>query len=103
LATVIEGADRLAVATSGTAERGRHVLDPHTTRPPDGDILSVTVVSRSLTKADAWATAAFAMGAQARDWAEALPDAEAFALTLGGTTWQTSGFGRVAAVTRRGR
>jgi thiamine biosynthesis lipoprotein len=50
-----------AVATSGAYERGEHVLDPHTGRPPRG-VLSVTVVGPDLATADAYATAAFAMG-----------------------------------------
>ena len=46
LAAVLEVSD-LAVATSGEYERGRHVLDPHTGRPPDG-LLSVTIVGPDL-------------------------------------------------------
>lgn len=95
LATVVETASgELAVATSGPAERGCHILDPRTGASPEGSLASITVVSRSLTDADTWATAAFAMGDRARDWLEQLPDAEAFAVTADGTTWQTAGFGR---------
>ncbi len=92
LASLVEGDGELAVATSGTAERGRHVLDPHTGHPPPGATVSVTVVTRSLTDADAWATAAFAMGDRARRWLEDLPDAEAFAVTADGGGWRTSGY-----------
>jgi thiamine biosynthesis lipoprotein len=60
LAAVVEVTD-LAVATSGSYERGEHILDPHTGRPPEG-VLSVTLVGPSLAAADAYATAAFAMG-----------------------------------------
>jgi len=60
LLAVVEGGD-LAVATSGTAERGAHVLDPHTGRPVT-ELLSVTVVAPSLVDADVSATAALAMG-----------------------------------------
>ena len=52
-----------AVATSGTYERGEHVFDPHTRRPPEG-VLSVTIAGPDLAVADAYATAAFAMGAE---------------------------------------
>jgi thiamine biosynthesis lipoprotein len=62
----------LAVATSGAYERGDHVIDPHTGRPPAG-ILSVTVVGPSLTYADAFATAAFAMGPDGLRWIASLP------------------------------
>ena len=61
VAAVVEAND-LAVATSGAYARGEHVLDPHTRRPPDG-VLSVTITGPELATADAYATAAFAMGA----------------------------------------
>ena len=57
-------ADDLAIATSGEYARGQHVLDPHTGEPPAG-LLSVTVIGPDLATADAYATAAFAMGATA--------------------------------------
>lgn len=57
----------LAVATSGTAERGTHIVDPHTGARPDS-LASVTVVGRRLADIDAYATAAFAMGEQAENW-----------------------------------
>jgi thiamine biosynthesis lipoprotein len=91
LALVVEAADS-AVATSGTAERGAHIIDPHLGRPPSG-LASLTMVGASLALADAYATAAFAMGpARARDWTESLPGYEAYAITEDGDTWQTSGF-----------
>ena len=60
LAAAITVAD-CAVATSGAYERGPHVLDPFTGRPASG-LASVTVVGRDLGTADAYATAAFAVG-----------------------------------------
>ncbi|MET8859141.1 FAD:protein FMN transferase, partial [Streptomyces sp. NPDC004579] len=80
LAAVVSaaGADELAVATSGTAERGAHIVDPRTGKPAVTDLVAVTVVAPRLTWADAWATAAFAMGSRAGlDWLESLPDVEA--------------------------
>jgi thiamine biosynthesis lipoprotein len=71
VAAVVEGSD-LAVATSGAYARGDHVLDPHTRRPPSG-VLSVTVTGPDLATADAYATAAFAMGARAPAWTASLP------------------------------
>jgi FAD:protein FMN transferase len=56
-----------AVATSGAYERGSHILDPRTGCPPVG-VLSVTVVGPDLGTADAYATAAFALGADGPDW-----------------------------------
>jgi FAD:protein FMN transferase len=91
LALVVEAADS-AVATSGTAERGSHIIDPHLGHPAVG-LASLTVVGPSLALADAYATAAFAMGpARARDWTESVPGYEAYAITADGDTWQTAGF-----------
>lgn len=90
LAAVVAGTG-LAVATSGTAERGAHVLDPHTGRPPYG-LASVTVVGPRLADADAYATAAFAMGPGARDWLEDLPGHEALVITDAGAMWTTTGW-----------
>jgi thiamine biosynthesis lipoprotein len=50
-----------AVATSGTYERGPHVLDPHTRRPAAAAI-SATVVGSDLALADALATGLLAAG-----------------------------------------
>ena len=56
-----------------------------------------TVVGPRVATADAYATAAFAMGPAARDWVESLDGYEAFAVTPDGEQWQTSGFGAYAA------
>jgi thiamine biosynthesis lipoprotein len=79
LATVLAIRDG-AVATSGAYERGEHVRDPFTGRAPAG-VLSVTVVGPSLTFADAYATAAFAMGPTGLAWVAGLPDYEGCAIT----------------------
>lgn len=50
-----------AVATSGTYERGEHLIDPNTGRPANG-LLSATVVGIDLAYADALATALFVSG-----------------------------------------
>jgi thiamine biosynthesis lipoprotein len=95
LAAVVAGRD-FAVATSGTAERGPHIINPHTGRPAT-QLASVTVVGPRVTSADAYATAAFAMGPAARNWVEHLDGYEAFAVSPDGTRWQTSGFAAYAA------
>lgn len=56
-----------AVATSGTARRGAHLVDARTGLAPTG-IASVTVIAPSLTWADIGATAAFALDQQAAQW-----------------------------------
>jgi len=66
VAWVLAGTD-LAVATSGTYERGNHVIDPRTGAPAS-ELVSVTVVGRDLSDADAYATAALAMGRACLDW-----------------------------------
>ena len=90
LALVVTGRD-FAVATSGVAERGSHIVNPHTGEPATG-LSSITVVGATLAATDAYATAAFAMGPAARDWVESLDGYEAFAISPGGQTWQTGGF-----------
>jgi thiamine biosynthesis lipoprotein len=60
-----------AVATSGAYERGEHIRNPLTGRTPEG-LLSVTIVGPSLTLADAYATAAFAMGSSGLAWVAGL-------------------------------
>jgi len=56
-----------AIATSGTYERGHHVINPRTGQPARG-LRSVTVVGPDLTLADAYATAALAMGEAGLTW-----------------------------------
>ncbi|MEU9737345.1 FAD:protein FMN transferase [Streptomyces sp. NPDC048002] len=94
LAAVISaaGTSELAVATSGTAERGAHIVDPRTGRSAVTDLVAVTVVAPGVTWADCWATAAFAMGS--RDglrWLESLPDVEALLITAGDEVRCTGG------------
>jgi thiamine biosynthesis lipoprotein len=60
ISAILQLTDR-AVATSGLYERGGHVRNPHTGRVPDA-YASVTVVGPTLGLADAWATAALALG-----------------------------------------
>lgn len=76
---VLDVADA-AVATSGTAERGCHVVDPFTGRPTAG-VRSVTVVCADATRADVLATAALAMGEAALPWLERQPGVEAVVAT----------------------
>jgi thiamine biosynthesis lipoprotein len=69
-AKVLQASD-LAIASSGTYERGHHIVDPLSGRPADR-LLAITVVGPSLADADAYATAAFAMGAGGLAWIGAL-------------------------------
>jgi thiamine biosynthesis lipoprotein len=82
LATVLAVRD-MAVATSGAYERGEHILDPFTGRAPSG-VLSITIVGPSLTFADAYATAALAMGPKGLAWVAGMPGHEACAIAADG-------------------
>ena len=79
IATVLE-ARNLAVATSGCYERGAHVTDPATKQGPDG-LLSMTVVGPNLSEADAYATAAYAMGRAGLAWVATLSGFAGCAIT----------------------
>ena len=79
VATVLAVRD-LAVATSGAYERGDHILNPHTGETAAG-LLSLTVVGPSLTYADAYATAAFAMGRDGIAWVAEQSGYGAYAIT----------------------
>jgi len=91
-ATVVRGRG-IALATSGTSERGAHILDPRTGGPVRGDLASVTVVGSSLTAADIAATTVFAMGsARGRPWLEQREGLDCFAVLADGRAWWTPGF-----------
>ena len=70
----------LAVATSGLYERGEHIRDPHTGRIAD-ELASFTVVGPTLALADAYATAAFAMGERGLTWIAGQPGFGGLAIT----------------------
>ena len=78
--TVVLEVQDAAVATSATYERGSHIVDPHTSLPADG-VLSVSVVGPTLTFADAYATAAFAMGREGPAWVAGQRGYGAYAIT----------------------
>lgn len=95
IAAVVD-ARNLAVATSGEYARGRHVIDPHTGRPPEG-VLSVTVTGPDLGTADAYATAAFAMGARvAPHWVARLQGYGAMVILSDERVLSTPSFGCAA-------
>jgi thiamine biosynthesis lipoprotein len=79
---------RGAVATSGTAARGEHIVDPATGAPPSG-LLSATVVGPELTWADVYATAAFVRGADALAWLAGLPGHAGVLVGRDGVVWTT--------------
>lgn len=90
LAAVVELRDG-AVATSGAYERGEHIVDPRTGRPARG-VLSVTIVGPDLGTADAYATAAFAMGARGPAWTARLEGYGAMTILPGDRVLSTARF-----------
>jgi FAD:protein FMN transferase len=95
IACVLEAEDGLAVATSGLYERGAHIVSPGSRSPED--VLSVTVAGPDLGLADAYATAAFAMGAHGPAWTLGLDGYEALTILGDENVWTTPGFPEVVA------
>jgi FAD:protein FMN transferase len=92
-----------ALATSGTAERGEHLWDPRTGRPATA-LAQVTVIGSSLTLADGYATAAYALGTGAAAWLTALARRtgyQAVTVTADATVWSTDP--SIAAAIREAR
>jgi thiamine biosynthesis lipoprotein len=81
------------IATSGAYERGAHIIDPHRRAAPEG-LLSVTVIGPDLPVADAFATAAFAMGRGASDWCAHQRGWEFMLITEDEHVLTTAGFDR---------
>jgi thiamine biosynthesis lipoprotein len=90
VAAVVQG-NHLAVATSGAYERGDHIVDART-GVPARTLLSMTVAGPSLTMADAYATAGFAMGMAGITWVAARPGYAPFAVTDAGRVQYSDAF-----------
>jgi FAD:protein FMN transferase len=80
-----------AVATSGNAERGHHIVNPRTGLTAN-HFASVTITAPLLIDADVFATAAFARGESAIAWVERLPDVDAMFVRPDGSVTATSSF-----------
>ncbi|MBO0686173.1 MAG: FAD:protein FMN transferase, partial [Candidatus Dormibacteraeota bacterium] len=78
VARVVLASD-LAVATSGTYEKGAHIIDGVTERPAR-ELVSLTVVGPDMVEADVFATAAFAAGEHGLELIAGLPGYEAYAI-----------------------
>jgi thiamine biosynthesis lipoprotein len=99
VAAVLQVTD-LAVATSGSYERGDHIVDARTGMP-NGDLLSLTVAGPSLTLADAYATVGFAMGNAGVAWVAGRPGYSPYAITREGRVRYTDPFGVLLATADR--
>ena len=84
-------ASALAVATSGTYEKGEHILDPHSGKPVNA-WLSFTVAGPDILQADVFATACFAMGTAGLDFVSHVAGYEAYAIDKHLRARYTSGF-----------
>jgi thiamine biosynthesis lipoprotein len=80
-----------AIATSGTYERGEHLIDPHTGRPT-ARVASASVTGPDLGLADALATALAVAGPDGLLRVEALDGYEALLIAHGGERLSTAGF-----------
>ena len=78
-----------AVATSGRAHRGNHIIDPYAHRPAQASH-AVTVTGPALLWADVYATAAAARGKAGLPWLEAISDYEALIVTSQGLLHTTT-------------
>jgi FAD:protein FMN transferase len=85
------------IATSGAYVRGAHIYDPHDPARLLNEIVSMSVVAKSVVDADRFATAAFAMGPTGIYFIEALEGIEAYAVDADGIATQTTGFGAYVA------
>jgi FAD:protein FMN transferase len=95
LAAVVS-ATALAVATSGSYERGDHILDARSGLAPRG-LLSMTVVGPSLTLADAYATIGFALGNAGIAWVAGQPGYAPYAVTSENRVRYTDRFAELLA------
>jgi thiamine biosynthesis lipoprotein len=92
---VVTGMD-LAIATSGTYEKGFHVINPHTGNPAV-ELISATVVGPDIVAADVYATAILAMGTAGLDFLERIAGYEAFVIGSDLLAGHTSGFDLLCA------
>lgn len=79
----------VAIATSGSAQRGDHIVDPNTHCAATGALLSFSVIGRSIVDCDVLATAGVAMGNAAESWFARRPDVQTFGVRSDGSTFTT--------------
>jgi len=81
-----------AVATSGSAERGAHLVDPRSGIPVSAE-MSATVVADDLTTADVWATSLAVAGDEDTGWLWGAPLRSAMTVTAAGVRRWVAGVG----------
>ena len=94
----LKNTDYLAMATSGSAERGNHIWDPKSPgKSAPTELVQVSVVARDLVTADVWATAAFAEGIRAVEHLNKIEGIEALFVSASGELAATDGFAALFA------
>ena len=91
LALVLHGAGPLAVATSGTYERGTHIVDPRNGHPIC-HLASATVIGPDLADAHAYVTTLFVMGVDGLYWLARHQGYSGCVITPDGTVIATDAF-----------
>ena len=91
VAMVLESDGPLAVATSGSYERGAHIFDPRDGSPVT-ELASATVVGPSLADADAYATTLYVMGVDGLGWLSQHPGYTGCVITRDGRVISTEAF-----------
>lgn len=89
-----------AVATSGSYERGAHVLDPRTGLGADAGLASATVAGPEPAVADALATGLLAAGVGGLKWLASLPGYSALVIDSAGRLLPTLGLPLVEGAVR---
>lgn len=84
-----------ALATSGSAERGKHIWNPQAAELAGSDLAQVAVLAKDLVTADVWATAAFAEGPAALSRIANQEDVQALFIYSDGRIDGTDGFAEV--------
>ncbi len=90
-ARVVELSGPVGLATSGSYERGAHIVDSRTPMGSMG-LASASVLGPDLGEADAFATALFVMGVEGLEWIEEQPGYEAYLITVDHQTCWSTGF-----------
>ncbi len=96
LAATIDARGPFAVATSGSYERGAHIVDPFTGAPV-AELASVTVTGPDLTLADAYATAVYVMGEVGLEWINDKPGYEGCVIAHDGEKRTSDGWNGAAS------
>lgn len=81
----------LAIATSGSYERGAHIIDPRS-GCPSTELASATVIASSIALADAYATTLYVMGVDGLAWLAQRPGVEGCVITRDREVFTTAGF-----------